>query len=98
MAMYSPMDPAISNKVEKARRYAQDPERVKVNSFEADFHGDNNEHHVSFDAAGWHCRDCDFFAYHGTCVHVITMQRLLCSMLPAEQRFPFFDLPASQVA
>ena len=92
MAMF---DPAIGYKVQKARHYAEEPGRVRVSTFEADFHGDNNEHHVSLDERGWHCRDCDFFANHGTCVHILTMQRLLSRMLPDEQRFPFFDQPAN---
>jgi hypothetical protein len=88
-------DQAISLKVEKARRYAEEPERMRVSAIEADFHGDNSDHHVSLGAAGWHCYNCDFFDYHGTCAHVLTMQRLLSQMLPDNRRYPFFDVPAN---
>ena len=82
-------DPAVSLKAEKASRYAAEPERVHLSSLEADFHGDNNDHHVRLTSDGWDCPGCDFFAHHGTCVHVMAMQRLLAGMLPATASYEF---------
>jgi hypothetical protein len=84
-------DPAVTFKVEKSRHYAAQPERINLRVLEADFHGDNSDHHVMLGSEGWQCHSCDFFDHHGTCVHILTMQRLLARMLPQEQRFTFFD-------
>ena len=88
-------DQAVSFKVDKSRRYAEEPGRISFATIEADFHGDNAEHHVSLTSDGWSCHTCDFFNHHGTCVHILTMQRLLAAMLPPPARFPFADLGSS---
>lgn len=79
-------DPAIAHKVEKARRYAQEGDRATITSLEIDFRGDNDDHHVSLGPDGWACTSCPFFVYHGMCVHVMTMQRMLEGMLPEAAR------------
>jgi len=84
-------DSAVTFKVEKSRLYAKEPSRIRLSSIEADFHGDNSEHHVSLGPDGWQCQHCDFYDHHSTCVHILTMQRLLAEMLPDDRRFLFFD-------
>ena len=43
------MDSGMIGKVEKAKRYAEDRHRFHFNQFDLNFHGDNSEHHVSYD-------------------------------------------------
>jgi hypothetical protein len=67
-------------KVEKAMRYAHEPDRVKFSSFQASFAGDNSSHTVSLDADTWHC-DCHLFEAAGACVHTLAIQKMLDPML-----------------
>ena len=62
-------------KVEKAMRYAHEPDRVKFASFRASFAGDNSSHSVSLDADTWHC-DCHLFESAGACTHTLALQKL----------------------
>jgi hypothetical protein len=75
------------SKIEKARRYAQEPDRVKFQSFKVSFHGGNDDHTVTLDGDTFSC-DCHFFEAQGmgTCSHVMAMQRLLAPMLSEEQQ------------
>ena len=76
------MNSSVIGKIEKARRYAQERNRIKFSSFEVEFHGENDDHHVGFGAAGWRCT-CDFFAGYGACAHTMALERVLEDMLPA---------------
>jgi hypothetical protein len=75
------MEPGIAGKIEKAKRYAEEPERISVFSFAAIFRGENDEHILSLNTGKWHC-NCHFFSQWGKCVHIMTLQRLLGKMLP----------------
>ena len=75
----------LYGKIEKARRYAEEPERVQFGEIQATFNGGNNEHHVSLNDGQWSC-DCTFFNRWGTCAHVMAMQRMLNPMLPEAAR------------
>lgn len=74
------MDYAMIGKVEKAKFYAQEPERVTFNSFSAIFRGDNDTYEILLNAEGWHC-SCPGFHEHSMCPHIMTMERVLCKML-----------------
>ena len=79
------MNSSLYGKIEKAKRYAQEPERVKFNTMSVDFQGEHDIYQVSYDGASWHCT-CHFFSSWGTCTHVMTMQRILSPMLTLEAR------------
>lgn len=81
------MNSAMISKIEKARRYAEEPERIRFQRFEVTFHGDNDDHVVTLDGAEFTC-NCHFFVAQGmgTCSHVMAMQRLLAPMLSSEQQ------------
>lgn len=74
------MDYAMIGKVEKAKFYAQERERVTFNSFTAVFRGDNDTYEISLSAEGWHC-SCPGYHDHGMCPHIMTMERMLGDML-----------------
>ncbi len=75
----------LARKIEKARRYLEEPERVQLERLELTFHGEHNPHKVRFEGGQWSC-DCTFFARHQTCSHVIALQWMLDRVLPEEAR------------
>jgi len=76
------MDYGMIGKIEKAKRYAQQPERFRFNSFDLTFHGDNNTHQVRFEDGKFHC-DCEFFLTHQRCGHTMAVEIMLKDMISA---------------
>ena len=74
------MHSSMIGKVEKAMRYAHEPDRVKISGLTASFSGDNGAHAVSLDADAWHC-DCHLFESAGGCSHTLAVQKMLDPML-----------------
>ena len=79
------IDSSLINKIQKARRYAEERDRVTFANFYVEFQGDNDVHMVKYDAGHWQC-DCSFFRRRGICSHTMTMERILGPMLPLPQR------------
>jgi hypothetical protein len=86
------MDSSIIGKIDKARRYAEEKDRVSITNFRASFQGNHNTYEVAFDAGSWRCQ-CHFFATRGTCSHTMALQRILDEMLA---RVPHTAQPAQQ--
>ena len=78
------MDSSIIGKIEKARQYAEETERVNIASFSATFQGNHNTYNVSFDSGTWSC-ECHFFANRGVCSHTMALQRMLGTMLAKQE-------------
>ena len=74
------MHSSMIGKVEKAMRYAHEPDRVKIGRLNATFSGDNGSHTISLDADQWHC-DCHLFESAGGCSHTLAIQKMLDPML-----------------
>jgi len=74
------MDYGMIGKIEKAKRYAEQRDRIRFEQFTVTFAGDNNPHRVMYAEGGWNC-DCDFFATRGVCSHTMAMERILGEML-----------------
>ncbi|NWF79225.1 MAG: hypothetical protein HXY37_04145 [Chloroflexi bacterium] len=87
------MQSDLIGKIEKARRYAAEPERIKFNELNVTFHGGNSNHTISLKDGHWSC-DCSFFKHWGTCAHVMALQRILNPMLTDEARQSELPLPA----
>ncbi len=81
------MHSSLIGKIEKARRYAQEPDRVSFTSFRTTFRGEHDSYEVAYDAGRWHCT-CAFFAGWGVCSHTMAIQRLLGQMLPKPAQAP----------
>lgn len=77
------MDSAMIGKIQKAKQYAQETERILFNQFQVTISGDHNSHPVSYNEGLWNC-DCDFFLTRGVCSHTMTMERVLNGMLRPE--------------
>ena len=79
------MHSSMIGKVEKAMRYAHEPDRVKLSAVRATFAGDNGTHSVILDADAWHC-DCNLFESAGGCSHTLAVQKMLDPMLTEAAR------------
>ncbi len=77
------MRSSLIGKIEKARRYAQEPDRVTFSSLTAVFRGNNDEHALSYADGRWHCT-CNFFSQWEVCCHTMALQEMLRKMLPTE--------------
>jgi len=60
--MYS----SLISMVEKAKRYADEPERITVRDLEVDFRGNNGAHRVALRGDEWSC-ECDHFSMRMAC-------------------------------
>ncbi|MCX6008704.1 MAG: hypothetical protein NTW48_01440 [Chloroflexi bacterium] len=81
------MQSSLIGKVEKAKRYAQEPDRVTLSEFSADFRGEHNSYTVTYKCNKWHCT-CHFFSQWETCSHTMALQRLFAGVLPKEAVAP----------
>jgi hypothetical protein len=70
------MDYGMIGKIKKAKRYAEERERIQINNLAVTFDGTNNPHAVQLDNGQWHC-DCDFFRTRGRCSHTIALEIIL---------------------
>jgi hypothetical protein len=80
------MHSSLIGKIQKAKQYAAEPQRVEFDRFSASFQGDNDYHRVSYSAGVWHCT-CQFFAGWGICAHTMALERMLEPMIPVKQTF-----------
>jgi hypothetical protein len=77
------MHSSLIGKVEKAKRYAQEPDRVTISEFSADFRGEHDNYTVTYKSNKWHCT-CQFFSQWETCSHIMALQRLFSEVLPVD--------------
>ncbi len=78
------MDYGMIGKLEKAKRYAQEPGRFQFSRFTVTMQGDNNTHEVNYEAGKWHCT-CNFFQSRGRCSHTISLEMILEGMVMSEE-------------
>lgn len=74
------MNSSFIGKVDKARKYAEEKERVSITRFKANFHGNHGSYEVTFDTGDWDCQ-CQFFGGHHACSHTMALQRILDEVL-----------------
>ena len=74
------MQSSLIGKIEKANRYAQEPERVAFISFEATFVGGNGDYDVGYSDGHWKC-SCNFFSTWHICCHTMALEKLLDPMV-----------------
>jgi hypothetical protein len=79
------MDYGMIGKIEKAKRYAEDKHRFSFHKFDVTFHGDNNDHRVSFENGTFQC-DCEFFITHKRCGHSMALEILLKDMISVSEQ------------
>jgi len=77
------MHSSLIGKIEKAKRYAQERERITFSDFTVSFRGEHNIYALSYKEGQWHC-SCSFFPKWGLCSHTMALQEILADMLPEE--------------
>ena len=77
------MDTGLIGKIQKAKMYAEQPERIKFETLQVRFDGTNNDHLVTLNEGAWHCT-CDFFQTRQRCSHTMALEIILEQMLPEQ--------------
>ena len=67
------IDSSLVRKIEKAKDYAVQPDRVKLTSCSIKFRGDHSDHDVAYEAGSWRCT-CEYFSRHDTCSHIMAIE------------------------
>lgn len=68
---------SVASRIIKARQYAAEKDqRIKVNRFQVEIHGDHGEHTIRYDNGEWEC-SCEEFTLRGICAHAMTMEEIL---------------------
>lgn len=84
------MQSSLIGKIEKAKRYAQEAERVTFCELLVKFRGDNDNYTTGYKDGKWHC-SCHFFSKWGLCSHTMALERILGKMLPEEALMTQYD-------
>ena len=84
------MQSSLIGKIEKAKRYAQEKERITFSELSVKFRGENSDYVITYQGAKWHCT-CDFFSNWGLCSHTMALEKILGKMLPEEALSTQFD-------
>ncbi len=74
------MQSSLIGKIEKAKRYAAEKDRIRFNSLSVTFDGENNPHTVHYQGGAWQC-DCDFFRTRNRCSHTMALEMILEGMM-----------------
>ena len=81
------MDSGMIGKIQKARLYAEEPERMQFETFRILFRGEHDTHKVGYDRGTWDCT-CRFFQTHRVCSHTMALERVLGQMLKVVDDVP----------
>lgn len=74
------MDYGMIGKIEKAKFYAEERDRIQFDSLKVRINGENNAHVVEYNDGRWQC-DCGFFSSRNVCSHTMAMERVLQNMV-----------------
>lgn len=77
------MQSSLIGKIEKAKRYAQETDRITFSEFSVQFRGEHDNYITSLKDGKWHCT-CSFFSTWHMCSHTMAMEKILDKMLPEE--------------
>lgn len=77
------MQSSLISKIEKARVYAGERQRMRIDDLRVAFHGENSDHEVTMKDGKWFC-NCDFFSSWSVCSHTMALERVLSGMVPAQ--------------
>ncbi len=70
------MDSSLISKLDKARRYADEPGRVSLESMRVEFKGDNDTHTVTAESGAWLCT-CRHFQRQRECAHIMAVKYMI---------------------
>tara|TARA_B100001971_G_C17959983_1_gene416923 strand:+ start:108 stop:374 length:267 start_codon:yes stop_codon:yes gene_type:complete len=85
------MQSSLIGKIEKAKRYAEETDRISFTELSVGFRGDNDSHTTEYKDDRWHC-SCHFFSSWRLCCHTMALERILGHMLPEEAKTSQFEV------
>ena len=85
------MQSSLIGKIEKAKRYAQETDRITFSELSVKFRGNNDSHTTEYRDGNWHC-SCHFFEGWGLCSHTMALEKILGNMLPQEALTSKFEV------
>lgn len=77
------MQSSMIGKIEKAKRYAMETDRITFTEFALTFRGEHDDYKLRFENGIWHCT-CNFFSQRGLCSHTMALEKVLGDMLPGK--------------
>ena len=77
------MQSSLIGKIEKAKRYAQETDRITFSELAVKFRGEHDTYTTGFKDGKWHCT-CPFFSNWKICSHTMALEKVLGNMLPKE--------------
>ena len=89
------MQSSIIGKIEKAKRYAKETDRVTFQEMSIKFRGENSDYDLNFKDGKWRCT-CSFFSKWGLCSHTMALEQILGIMLPPEARNAHLNAAGTQ--
>lgn len=78
------MQSSLIGKVEKARVYARERDRMQIDQLHVLFRGENSDHNVELIDGQLRCT-CDFYQDWKTCSHTMALERVLEGMVPRHE-------------
>ena len=69
------MQSSLIGKIQKAKAYAEERDRVQFNNFNLSFRGAHMRHNVAYDDGVLRC-DCGFFTSWNMCSHTMALERM----------------------
>ena len=87
------MQSSLIGKIEKAKRYARETERITFSELSVKFRGEHDNYVTGYNDGKWHC-SCHFFSNWGLCSHTMALEKILGNMLPEEALITQFDATA----
>ena len=79
------MDSGMIGKIQKARQYSEEPERITVESLVVSFRGNHGTYRLTYDHGAWSCQ-CNYFQGRGVCTHTMALERLLGPMIKQPEK------------
>ena len=77
------MQSSLIGKIEKAKRYALETDRVTFSELSVKFRGEHDDYVIDMKDGKWQC-SCHFFSMWGLCSHTMALERILGNMIPKE--------------
>ncbi len=75
------MQSSLIGKIQKAKRYSEEPERITITGLVSTFRGGNGDYGVAYsEHEGWSCT-CEFSQSWSYCSHTIALEKLLAPMV-----------------
>ncbi len=83
------MHSSLVSKIDKAHRYASEPERIELGQISATFHGSHDDYRVALESGVWtcSCHTASAQTLGGVCSHVMALQQVLDPVLLQSDKY-----------